>query len=66
MTVHNEIAERLWEARTRSREGGAYLKQYVYRPSGEPARVADSLRERSSWSQRRIGGSVEALMNKVC
>jgi hypothetical protein len=53
-------------AHAESRGGWAYLKQCVDRPSGEPARVADSLRERSSWSQRRIGGLVEALMNNVC
>jgi hypothetical protein len=50
-----------------SRGGWAYLKQYVDRPTERrTCRVADSLRERSSWSQRRIGGSVEAIMNNVC
>ena len=53
MTVRREIAQSPSETGARSREGGAYMKQYVDRPSGGPA-CLDAVLPRPGLSQRRI------------
>jgi len=51
MTVRDETAETPRETGTRSRE--AYLKQYVDRPNGEPARLAARSRSQACCSGYR-------------